>query len=87
MSSMHNIKLKEEISPILHPPREINAGIQKKIKEELNKIEKTDMIRKIDKPAEWVNNDYSLVVVEKLIEELIICLSHRDLTKVIEKKH
>ena len=71
----------------MHPPREIPAGVQQKIKEELNNIENTDVIRKIDKPLEWVNDGYSLMMVEKPTAEFRICLDHRALNRVIKRKH
>lgn len=49
---------------------EIPAGVQQKIKEELNNIGNTDVVRKIDKPPEWVNDGYSLMV-EKPTAELV----------------
>ena len=51
METEHHIKLKEDISPKVHPPRKIPATLQEKIKEELNNMEKTGVIRKIHEPA------------------------------------
>ena len=80
MEPEHHIKLKEGISPKVHPPRKIPASLWEKIKEELDNIEKTGVIRKIDEPTEWIN---SIVVVEKLSGGLRICLAPRDLSKAI----
>ena len=62
MEPEHHIKLKEDISPNVHPPRKIPVSLRGKIKEESDIMETTVVIRKIDKPREWVN---SVVVVEK----------------------
>ena len=48
----HHIKLKKDISPKVHPPRKIPASLQQKIKEELDNMEKTGVIRKIYEPTE-----------------------------------
>ena len=76
MEPEHHIKLKEDISPKVHPPRKIPASLWEKIKEELDNMEKTGVMRKIGKPTEWVK---SMVVVEKPSGGLIICLDPRDL--------
>ena len=52
MEPEHHIKLKEDISPKMHPPRKTPASLQMKIKEELDNMEKTGAISKIDKPTE-----------------------------------
>ena len=80
----HHIKLKKDISPKVHPPRKIPASLQQKIKEELDNMEKTGVIRKINEPTEWVN---SLVVVEKPSGGLRICLDPRDLRKAIKREY
>ena len=68
----------------MHPPRKISASLQEKIKEKLDNMEKTSVIRKICEPTEWVN---SMVVVEKPSEGLRICLDPRDLNKAIQSKY
>ena len=54
------------------------ANLQEKIKEEFNNMENTGMIRKIHLQTQWFN---SMVVMEKPIEELRICLDPRDFNK------
>ena len=84
MEPKQHIKMKEDISPKVHPPRKILASLRKKIKEELDNMEKTGVIRKIDEATEWVN---SVVVVEKPTGGLTICLDLRDLNKAIKRKY
>ena len=84
MEPEHHIKLKEDISPKVHPPRKIPANLQEMIKEELDNMEKTGVIRKINEPTEWVN---SMVVVEKASGGLRICLDPGDLNKAIKKEY
>ena len=84
MKPEYHIKMRKVISPKVHPPRKIPASLQEKIKEELDNIEKTVMIRKIDEPTEWVN---SMVLVEKPSGGLRICLDPRDLNKSIKREY
>ena len=63
MEPEHHIKLKEKISPKVHPPRKIPASLwEGEIKEELDNMEKTGFIREIGEPTEGGN---SMVVVER----------------------
>ena len=84
MEPEYHIKMRKVISPKVHPPRKIPASLQEKIKEELDNIEKTVVIRKIGEPAEWVN---SMVLVEKPSGGLRICLDPRDLNKSIKREY
>ena len=53
-----------------------------KLKKELDSMEKTGVIRKVDEPTEWVN---LMFVVEKHNGELRICLDLKDLNKEIKR--
>ena len=57
---------------------EIPANLQEKIKEEFNNMENAGMIRKIHLQTQWYS---SMVVMEKPIGELRICLDPRDINK------
>ena len=70
------------VSPVVHPPRKKLIDLLEKLKKELDSFEKTDVIRKVDEPTEWVN---SMVVVEKPSGESRICLNPRDLNKEIKR--
>ena len=52
------------------------------LKKELDSMEKTGVIRKVDEPTEWVS---LMVVVEKPNGELRICLDLKDLNKEIKR--
>ena len=80
----HHIRLKETVQPVIHPPRKIPASMRSAVKEELSKMEKTGVIKRIEEPTEWVN---SMVVVEKPAGGLRICLDPRDLNKAIQREH
>ena len=48
----HHIKLNDNNSPIVPPPRKILIGLHEKLKKEWDCMEKTGVIRKADKPTE-----------------------------------
>ena len=76
--------LKENATPVVHPPRRVPHAIKQRLKEELDKMENTGVIDKVTTPTDWVN---SLVVVEKENGKLRICLDPRDLNAAIKRPH
>ena len=54
------------------------------IKDELDQMEETGVIKKVTEPTEWVS---SLVYARKQSGKLRICLDPRDLNKVIMRPH
>ena len=75
----HKIRLDKNAKPVVNPPRKIPYAL-KKVKNELNRLEKMRVIKEVTEPTEWVN---SLVVVEKLNKNVRLCLDPRELNKSI----
>ena len=75
------IHLKENATPVVHPPHRVPHAIKQRLKEELDKMENTGVINKVTTPTDWVN---SLVVVEKENGKLRICLDPKDLNAAIK---
>ena len=80
----HHMEVNKEATPVIHPPRKIPATLREKLKKELNEMEESGVIIKVEEPTEWVN---SLVVVEKPNGQLRLCLDPRDLNKVLKREH
>ena len=68
----------------MHAARKVTVALREKVKAELNKMEKLNVISKVDEPTKWVN---SMVVVPKPNGAVRICLDPRDLNKAINRKH
>ena len=51
-----------DATPVVCPPRRIPIALRSKLKDELDSMEKQNIICKVTEPTEWVN---ALVVVEK----------------------
>ncbi|KAJ8351148.1 hypothetical protein SKAU_G00226240 [Synaphobranchus kaupii] len=80
-----NIHLDPAATPVACPPRRIPIALHSRLKEELQKMENTDIIAKVTEPTEWVN---ALVVVEKpRTGKLRVCLDPRDLNKAVKRPH
>ena len=80
----HHIELKEEASPVVHAPRKVPISLRNRLHKELNKLEKLNIVSKVDEPTDWVN---SLVIVEKKTGQLRLCIDPRDLNKNIKREH
>eukprot|EP00731_Ephydatia_muelleri_P000592 Em0001g592a len=75
----YHIKIDSSVQPVVCPVRNQPIALRGRLKEELDKMEELNVIRKIEQPTEWVN---SLVVVEKhKAKKLKICLDHGPSTR------
>ena len=79
-----HIKLNDNTSPIVLPSWKIPIGLLEKLKKELDNMEKTGVIRKVDEPTELVS---LMLVVEKANGELRICLDPKDLNEEIKREY
>lgn len=72
------------VPPVIHPPRRVPLTIQPKLKEELERIEKHEVVSKVAEPKDWVS---SLVVVEKPDGSIRVCLDPEDINQAIKRSH
>ena len=79
-----SIQLKENATPKIHPPRRVPYALKDRVKEELDKMEKLEVIEKVTEPTDWVN---SLVIAEKPNGKLRLCLDPKDLNEAIKRPH
>ena len=80
----YKIRLDKNAKPVVNPPRKIPYALKNKVKNELSRLEKMRVIKKVTEPTEWVN---SLVVVEKPNKSVRLCLDPRELNKSILREH
>lgn len=76
--------LKENVSPVVEPPRKIPFDLQTELKAELERMEMLGVIVHETEPTPWVN---SIVLVRKANGSLRVCLDPRHLNKVIMRPH
>ncbi|KAL7304666.1 hypothetical protein TKK_0002912 [Trichogramma kaykai] len=76
----YRIKLKNNVCGKVEPSRHVPFKLQQKLKMELNKMEKMGIIKKIEKPTEFVS---SLVMVNKPGGKIRICLDPQYLNSCI----
>ena len=47
----HHIKIDETVSPVINPPRRIPQALHSRVKDELNRMEKLQIVAKVDEPT------------------------------------
>lgn len=80
----HKIQIKEDAIPVVHPPRRVPVALREPLKQELERMEKLDVIQRVQEPTEWVN---SLVIVRKKNNKLRVCMDPSNLNKAIKREH
>ena len=84
LPEVHHINLKPDIIPVVYPPWRIPCALRDKLRDQLQQMEKLDIIEKVLEPIDWVN---SLVIVSKPNGKRRICIDLRDLNKAIKCQH
>nr|XP_022921165.1 uncharacterized protein LOC111429474 [Onthophagus taurus] len=70
------LKLKQNVIPIVKPPRRVPLSIKPKLKKHLDSLVSRGIISKFNEPVEWLSN---LVIVEKTDGSLRLCLDPKHL--------
>lgn len=80
----YKICIDESVKPHVAAPRKIPLSKEKQFKEQLMKMEENGIIKRVDRPTDWVNG---VTLVEKKDGSLRICLDPRPLNKAIKRSH
>ena len=77
LNRTYHIELKDNVQPTVVPPRKVLFALRDKLKKELDRMEKMDVIEKVEKSTDWVS---AAVVVEWPNGKLHVCLDPRPLS-------
>ncbi|XP_062610112.1 uncharacterized protein LOC134271904 [Saccostrea cucullata] len=75
----HKIQLDKNVPPVIHPCRKVPFTLHDKLKQELDRMEKANVICKVEVS--------SIVLPVKKNGALTVCLDPRDLNKAIKREH
>ena len=84
LKKAYHIELKNDVTPVVVPPRKIPYALKDPLKKELDRMEKLGIIEKVEKSTDWVN---ALVVVSKPNGKLRVCLDPRPFNQAIKRHH
>lgn len=76
------LTLKDNVTPVRHPPRRAPIQLHDKIKNELQRMLDLGVIRKVDEPTDWVS---SITYRHKNDGSLRICLDPKPLNKALKR--
>ncbi|CAB4023870.1 Hypothetical predicted protein [Paramuricea clavata] len=79
----YHIELDPEVSPVVNAARKVPVAIKGRLKLELEEMEKQGVIRKVDRPTDWVN---SIAIVEKPAHHLADIVSREFLSALNLRK-
>ncbi|XP_046407531.1 uncharacterized protein K02A2.6-like [Ischnura elegans] len=79
-----SIVLNENSVPVANPPRRVPLALRERLKDKLEKLERDNIIKKVENPQGWVSN---LVVIEKGDKTMRLCLDPHDLNKCIKRSY
>lgn len=80
----HKRHIDKTVTPVVHACRKVPFALRERLKDELARMEKLNVIKKIDEPTDWVS---SLVIVQKKNGAPRICLDPRDLNRAVKREH
>lgn len=80
----HDMKVNEDVTPIVVPPRKIAHAMKSKVKAKLDKMQAEGIIAKVEEPTEWVSG---MVIVEKPNGDIRVCIDPKQLNKAIKRQH
>ena len=81
---MHHITTDQNITPVVTPTRKLPIALLDKLKLELERMQRLDIIEPVNEPTEWVN---PLIIVEKPNGKPQICLDPKHLNQAIKHQH
>uniref|UniRef100_A0A0A9WHB1 RNA-directed DNA polymerase n=1 Tax=Lygus hesperus TaxID=30085 RepID=A0A0A9WHB1_LYGHE len=78
------LTLKEGAVPVVDAPRKLPFKIHEKVKNELDRMERDEVIAKVNEPSDWVS---SMVVTVKKSGNLRVCIDPKNLNKNLKREH
>ncbi|VDH97221.1 Hypothetical predicted protein [Mytilus galloprovincialis] len=83
LQGKYHLELDNTANPVVHPPRKVPVAIKEKLKSELERLTKLEIIKPVSTPTPWVS---SLVTVVKP-DKLRICIDPKHLNQQLKRSH
>ena len=79
------LHIDKDITPVVQPCRRIPLAMRQKVKDELDRLERADIIEKVYGPTEWVSP--IVLQTKKDSSEIRLCVDMRLANKAIKRTH
>ena len=81
---VYKMKLKEDVIPVIKPPRKIPIAMENDVKQELQRMVDLGIIKPQREPTEWVSQ---MVAAKKKNGDIRVCIDPRDLNTALMRPH
>ena len=78
-----HLKIDQSVPATIAPSRRVPLALKGKLREELERLTKLEVIQQVDEPTDWVSN---MVVATKSSGDLRICIDPRQLSKALKRE-
>lgn len=78
----YSIVVDRNVQPVVCPTRKIPLGLKDKLLDEIHRMEKLGVVRKVTHPTSWVN---AIVLVAKKDGSIRVCLDPRPLNRAVQR--
>uniref|UniRef100_A0A803JLC0 Gypsy retrotransposon integrase-like protein 1 n=1 Tax=Xenopus tropicalis TaxID=8364 RepID=A0A803JLC0_XENTR len=79
----YHLEVDTTVAPVQHQPRKVPAPLKAELKEEITRLEKLGVLKKVTSPTPWIS---SMVAVKKP-GKLRVCIDPKDLNKALKRSH
>lgn len=83
LEGQYHLITDDTVPPVVHPPRKVPIALRDRLKSELDRLEKLEVLTPVTTPTPWVS---SMVMVVKP-NKLRICIDPKDLNKAVKRSH
>ena len=84
MEGTLHLEVDKSVLPSIMPPRRVPLTLKDRLKEELTRLERVNVIKREEEPTDWMS---SLVVTEKPNGKLRVCIDPQHLNTALKRSH
>ena len=84
MEGTLRLEVDKSVAPSIMPPRRVPLSLKERLKQELTRLERANVIKREEEPTDWVS---SLVVTEKPNGKLRVCIDPQRLNTALKRSH
>lgn len=83
LARQYRMVLRNDATPVVQPAR-VPLALREPLREELERMERADIIRKVNGPTDWVS---PLIIVRKKDGKLRVCMDPRRINECLKREH